>query len=65
MTNAGAYPFEAAGFDLVFSRLGVMFFGDAPAAFANLRRAVRCGRAGGRPGGNGGVLAASTSHRAR
>lgn len=41
--DAGSYPFEVAGFDLVFSRLGVMFFGDAPAAFANLRRAVRPG----------------------
>jgi SAM-dependent methyltransferase len=43
LSDAGAYPFKKAGFDLVFSRLGVMFFGDAPAAFANLRRAVRPG----------------------
>jgi SAM-dependent methyltransferase len=30
-------------FDLVFSRLGVMFFADADAAFVNLRRALRPG----------------------
>jgi SAM-dependent methyltransferase len=30
-------------FDLVFSRFGVMFFADPPAAFANLRRSLRPG----------------------
>lgn len=33
----------SGGFDLVFSRFGVMFFTDATAAFANLRRALRSG----------------------
>jgi SAM-dependent methyltransferase len=32
-----------AAFDLVFSRFGVMFFADPPAAFANLRRALAPG----------------------
>jgi SAM-dependent methyltransferase len=32
-----------ARFDLVFSRFGLMFFADPPAAFANLRRALRAG----------------------
>ena len=31
------------GFDVVFSRFGVMFFADPPAAFANLRAATRPG----------------------
>jgi SAM-dependent methyltransferase len=31
------------GFDLVVSRTGTMFFGDPPAAFANLARALRPG----------------------
>jgi len=39
--DAGSYPFETAAFDLVFSRFGVMFFGDPVAAFKNLRRALR------------------------
>jgi SAM-dependent methyltransferase len=38
--DAQIHPFEAASFDLVFSRFGVMFFADPPAAFANLRRAL-------------------------
>jgi SAM-dependent methyltransferase len=33
----------APEFDLVFSRFGVMFFDDPPAAFANLRTALRSG----------------------
>ena len=33
----------AGQFDLVYSRFGVMFFGDPPLAFANLRRATRPG----------------------
>ncbi|WP_419945600.1 class I SAM-dependent methyltransferase [Candidatus Poriferisodalis sp.] len=32
-----------AGFDVVFSRFGVMFFADPTAAFANLRAATRVG----------------------
>ena len=39
--DATTYPFEAASFDLVFSRFGVMFFGDPVAAFKNLRRALK------------------------
>jgi SAM-dependent methyltransferase len=39
--DAASYPFDAAAFDLVFSRFGVMFFGDPVAAFKNLRRALR------------------------
>jgi ubiquinone/menaquinone biosynthesis C-methylase UbiE len=39
--DAATYPFETAAFDLVFSRFGVMFFGDPVAAFKNLRRALK------------------------
>lgn len=39
--DAGAYPFEPARFDMVVSRLGVMFFEQPEQAFANLRRAAR------------------------
>ncbi len=39
--DAATQPFEAASFDLVFSRFGVMFFGDPVAAFKNLRRALK------------------------
>jgi ubiquinone/menaquinone biosynthesis C-methylase UbiE len=38
--DAQTYPFEAASFDLILSRFGVMFFDDPVAAFTNLRRAV-------------------------
>ena len=41
VADAGAHPFEAASVDLIFSRFGVMFFGDPVAAFANLRRALK------------------------
>ncbi|WP_337188688.1 methyltransferase domain-containing protein [Phenylobacterium sp.] len=41
--DAQTHPLEAAGFDAVFSRFGVMFFADPPRAFANLRRALRPG----------------------
>jgi SAM-dependent methyltransferase len=41
--DAQIYPFEAAAFDAVISRTGVMFFADAPAAFANIARATRPG----------------------
>jgi len=39
--DATTYPFEAASFDLVFSRFGVMFFADPVAAFRNMRRAMK------------------------
>ncbi|MGE0813790.1 MAG: class I SAM-dependent methyltransferase [Vicinamibacterales bacterium] len=41
--DAEDHPFEAAGFTAIVSRFGVMFFGDAVRAFANLRRAARTG----------------------
>lgn len=40
--DAAAYPF-AGDADLLYSRLGVMFFGEPEAAFTNLRRALRPG----------------------
>lgn len=39
--DAATHPFEPGSFDLVFSRFGVMFFGDPVAAFTNLRRALK------------------------
>jgi len=39
--DAQTHAFEPASFDRIVSRLGVMFFGDAVAAFANLRRAAK------------------------
>jgi SAM-dependent methyltransferase len=39
--DAAAHPFTAPVADLLFSRFGVMFFGDPTAAFINLRRAVK------------------------
>ena len=41
--DATTHPFEAQAFDLVFSRFGVMFFGDPVAAFTNIRRAMKPG----------------------
>ncbi len=41
--DAASWPFPEAGFDLLVSRFGVMFFGDPAAAFRNLRRALRPG----------------------
>ncbi len=41
--DAAVQPFEAAAYDLVFSRFGVMFFGDPVAAFRNIRRALKPG----------------------
>jgi SAM-dependent methyltransferase len=41
--DAQTHAFEAARFDAVFSRFGVMFFADPKAAFANLRRALKPG----------------------
>lgn len=39
--DAATHPFEAGAFDLVFSRFGVMFFGEPVAAFRNLHRALK------------------------
>src|SRR5262249_25477242 len=41
VADAAVHAFEAASFDLLFSRFGVMFFGDPVAAFRNLRKAVK------------------------
>jgi SAM-dependent methyltransferase len=41
LADAAAYPFAPASADLMFSRFGVMFFGDPVAAFANLRLALK------------------------
>ncbi|QNK67513.1 class I SAM-dependent methyltransferase [Variovorax sp. PAMC26660] len=41
--NAQTHAFEPASFDMVISRLGVMFFDDPVRAFANLRSAARDG----------------------
>ncbi len=38
--DAETYDFEPVSFDLIASRLGVMFYTDPVAAFANLRRAT-------------------------
>ena len=39
--DAATHAFEAASYDLVFSRFGVMFFGEPVAAFRNLRQALK------------------------
>jgi len=39
--NAATHPFEAASYDLVYSRFGVMFFGDPVAAFKNFQQALK------------------------
>jgi SAM-dependent methyltransferase len=39
--DAAVHPFKTASYDLVFSRFGVMFFGDPVAAFRNLHRALK------------------------
>ena len=41
--DAAAHDFAPGSFDLLFSRFGVMFFGDPTAAFARLRTAARPG----------------------
>ncbi|MGW7071708.1 class I SAM-dependent methyltransferase [Streptomyces sp. NPDC054855] len=41
--DAQLHPFPAAGYDVVISRGGVMFFADHTAAFANIARALRPG----------------------
>jgi SAM-dependent methyltransferase len=43
VADAQTHPFPDAGFDVVLSRFGVMFFDDPRAAFANLARALRPG----------------------
>lgn len=39
--DATTHPFEPAAHDLVFSRFGVMFFGEPVAAFRNLQQALK------------------------
>jgi ubiquinone/menaquinone biosynthesis C-methylase UbiE len=41
LADATVYPFDPAGFDLVVSRFGVMFFADPALSFANMRGALR------------------------
>ena len=41
--DAACYPFAPAAADLLFSRFGVMSFGDPAAAFANLRTGLKPG----------------------
>jgi SAM-dependent methyltransferase len=41
LADATVHPFEQAGFDLLVSRFGVMFFAAPALSFANLRRALR------------------------
>lgn len=41
--DAQVHAFEPAGFDMIVSRFGVMFFDDFVQAFTNLRRAARRG----------------------
>ncbi|MCC8955254.1 class I SAM-dependent methyltransferase [Bradyrhizobium sp. Pear77] len=43
--DAQTHGFALASFDIIISRLGVMFFADPVQAFANLRRAARPGAA--------------------
>ena len=43
LADAQTAALERGRFDLVFSRFGVMFFADPPAAFANLRRTLAPG----------------------
>ncbi|MFI4948836.1 MAG: class I SAM-dependent methyltransferase [Alphaproteobacteria bacterium] len=43
VADASAHGFPAGGFDLLFSRLGVMFFADPTAAFTNIKRAMKPG----------------------
>jgi SAM-dependent methyltransferase len=43
--DAQSHAFDAASFDKIISRFGVMFFADSVAAFRNLRRACRKGAA--------------------
>jgi SAM-dependent methyltransferase len=43
LADVMTHPLPPAGFDLAFSRLGVMFFSDPIAAFRNIRRALKPG----------------------
>jgi SAM-dependent methyltransferase len=43
VADAQVHSFQAGAFDLVLSSLGVMFFDDPAAAFANLRKTLRPG----------------------
>jgi SAM-dependent methyltransferase len=43
LADAQTHAFPEASFDLLTSRLGVMFFADPPAAFGNLIKALRPG----------------------
>jgi SAM-dependent methyltransferase len=43
LADAAAHDFPPRSADLLFSRFGVMFFGEPVTAFANLRRALRPG----------------------
>ena len=39
--DAATHPFKPAGYDLVFSRFGVMFFAEPDMAFRNFQRALK------------------------
>jgi len=41
LADATVYPFDPAGFDLLVSRFGVMFFAQPALSFANIRKALR------------------------
>jgi SAM-dependent methyltransferase len=41
LADATVHPFDPAGFDLLASRFGVMFFADPAVSFSNLRSALR------------------------
>lgn len=41
--DAATYPYRPHAYDVIFSRLGTMFFDEPEAAFTNLRRALRPG----------------------
>ncbi len=43
VADAGAYGFDPGAADLLFSRFGVMFFGDPYGAFQNIRKALKPG----------------------
>ena len=43
LADAARHVFRPGSFDLLFSRFGVMFFGDPVAAFANLRQSLKPG----------------------
>ncbi len=43
LADASQHDFTGAGFDVLFSRFGVMFFDDPVSAFANLRTALKPG----------------------